>query len=234
MKETKKTTGKPVDYIFLVGGFGQSEVLRKKLKEDCETPETKIVMPKFSGEAVVNGATLLGKDPSLILTRRSKYTYGIEVEQVYQSSLHDENRCVSRGSDFVVPGVFKTYAKKGEEIETNRITSHKFTIPAGQTEADIKIYYSPKERVKYVDEKGVGLLQQLNVKVPPKTTDQDITMLMKFGEAEVLVEVVQENGTTVNSDQNSHNKKAQEQIMPVGILTVGHSGVECHSRSGTV
>ncbi len=118
MKETKKTTRKPVDYIFLVGDFGQSEVLRKKLVEECETPETKIVMPKFSGEAVVNGATLLGKDPSLILTRRSKYTYGIEVEQVYQSSMHDENRCVSRGGEFVVPGVFKTYAKKGEETES--------------------------------------------------------------------------------------------------------------------
>ncbi len=49
-----------------------------------------------------------------------------------------------------------------------------------------------------MNENGVALLQQLNVKVPLKTTDQEVTVLMKFGEAEVLVGVRQENGTITN------------------------------------
>jgi len=195
LSETKKTARKPVDYIFLVGGFGQNEILRKRLKEECEKGTTKIVMPKFCGEAVVNGACMLGRDPSLIQTRRSRYSYGIEVEQPFNPSIHESGRCVAKHGEYLCTGVFKTYAKRGQEVETDKTQRHTFFIAPNQAEVEVKIYFSPKERVKYVDEVNVAQLLIIPIKVQPKNGTQEVGVLMKFGKAEVIIEVELEDGT---------------------------------------
>lgn len=192
---------KHVNYIFLVGGFGQNEIFRKMLRE-CETKHTKIIMPKFSGEAVVNGAAMIGRDPSFIQTRRARYTYGVGVNQFFNPSIHERSRCSEKmiGVEKLVEGVFKKFVKSGQEVATDKVEEHTFDLSPYQTEANVTIYFTEKMDVKYVDESGVALITTISITVNPRPVKQSLIVVMKFGKAEILVEVKGPGGL-VKSDQ---------------------------------
>jgi len=118
--------------------------------------------------AVVSGGVVLGLDPSLIRTRRANQSYGIEVEEVFDESIHEVSRLTCRDGTFLCTKVFFPFVETGQEIDTNNVVERNFDITGGTTR--ITIYTSPKKKVKYVDEEGVYKLGDLEVTSPITAT----------------------------------------------------------------
>jgi hypothetical protein len=102
--------GDMVKGIILVGGFGQSDHLYKRLKvhfnspaslpppEDSETeqqesqvqfPPVEVIQPLYAWTAVVRGAVIRGLDDSMVSSRRSRLHYGTSYATVYDETKHD-------------------------------------------------------------------------------------------------------------------------------------------------
>ncbi|KAL1424150.1 hypothetical protein MTO96_003648 [Rhipicephalus appendiculatus] len=64
-----------IHYLFLVGGFAESQMLQKELRE-AFTPHTRVIIPQGVSLAILRGAVLFGLDPMVVNVRRSRLTYG--------------------------------------------------------------------------------------------------------------------------------------------------------------
>jgi hypothetical protein len=105
-----RATGGKVKGIILVGGFGQSDHLYKRLKvhfnspatlpppEDSATeqqesqvqlPPVEVIQPLYAWTAVVRGAVIRGLDDSMVSSRRSRLHYGTSYATVYDETKHD-------------------------------------------------------------------------------------------------------------------------------------------------
>lgn len=65
-----------LSHIFVVGGFGESPILRRRLFQLGEKNSIQVTIPLRPGLAVVQGSVLFGLRPESITSRRSRYTYG--------------------------------------------------------------------------------------------------------------------------------------------------------------
>ncbi|EME49731.1 hypothetical protein DOTSEDRAFT_68491 [Dothistroma septosporum NZE10] len=105
--EAIREKGGNVSGIILVGGFGQSEALYKRLKQHfnagpppqySETPthaaalatqqSVEVLQPLHAWTAVVRGAVIRGLEGSLVEKRRSRWHYGTSYATVYDESKH--------------------------------------------------------------------------------------------------------------------------------------------------
>lgn len=98
-----------VSGIVLVGGFGQSNYLYKRLKSHfntaapppyserpthaqanalIESGSVEVMQPVYAWTAVVRGAVLRGLEGSMVITRKSRYHYGTSYATVYDEDRH--------------------------------------------------------------------------------------------------------------------------------------------------
>ena len=68
------TKGRPFDYIMLVGGFGESKLLKRMLEKFVRA--VRVIQPMQPIGAVTEGTLLLGQDSSLI-----RYAYTLISER---------------------------------------------------------------------------------------------------------------------------------------------------------
>ncbi|XP_045204409.2 heat shock 70 kDa protein 12A-like isoform X2 [Mercenaria mercenaria] len=66
-----------ISTILLVGCFAESEIVQQRIREAF--PNKRVIVPSESGLSVLKGAVLLGHFPRIMKSRISKYTYGTEV-----------------------------------------------------------------------------------------------------------------------------------------------------------
>ncbi|KAH0564764.1 hypothetical protein GP486_001847 [Trichoglossum hirsutum] len=84
-------TGASVKYVFLVGGFGKSDYLYKKVQEYCTARGFEARRPPFPWSAVARGAVARGLEPAsggLVDVRRCRYHYGTPVSQPFNPTKH--------------------------------------------------------------------------------------------------------------------------------------------------
>lgn len=68
----------PIAYLFLVGGFAESAILQKSIR-DAFSDRLKVIIPQGMGLAILKGAVQFGIDPTVVSSRRSRLTYGVGV-----------------------------------------------------------------------------------------------------------------------------------------------------------
>jgi len=194
-----------IKYIVLVGGFSQSKILFNSIFDAYNTKVTKIIQSPFAAEAILCGGALLGIDPSLIKARKTKFSYGVEVVKDFEHG-DDENRVEVINSRFLCKGIFLPFVKVGQEIAINETIEHKFdVIHPKQSIMEIEIFISPKNNVKYVDDKLISSVGKLEVKLPlydPSFPNPYVKVMMQFGKIEVLVEAEDHKGTKVHANIN--------------------------------
>ncbi|XP_019858082.1 PREDICTED: uncharacterized protein LOC109586343 [Amphimedon queenslandica] len=84
-----------IDTVYLVGGFGGCRFVSQKIEEAMAQHHgmlyDNIVCPVQPDLAVVSGAVMWRKDPSIIQSRVADATYGINVGPVFNPEIHDEH-----------------------------------------------------------------------------------------------------------------------------------------------
>jgi len=196
----------PIDFIVLVGEFGQSKVLINTINERFRSDVKKVITPPYGAQAIVCGGALLGLDPSLIKTRKAKYSYGVEVVKDYDPDSFaglDENRVYVQGSRFLVKGIYFPFVEVGQEVDIDYKMEKEFEIVSpDQQIMEISIYYSAKKNIKFIDDKLVAQIGKLEVILPdfdPEVKDPKVRVTMHFEAMEVHVEAVDHLGKTIET-----------------------------------
>ncbi|KAF3929078.1 hypothetical protein ABW20_dc0105783 [Dactylellina cionopaga] len=85
-------TGATPKYVFLVGGFGESDYLLDKLSEHSfgKAGKIEIINPDDAWSAVSRGAVLRGLEGSLVTNRMCRRNYGTRINTVFDPTIHHE------------------------------------------------------------------------------------------------------------------------------------------------
>jgi len=178
-----------LDYIFLVGGFANSILLKERIITEFQNERTKVVIPNNPGMAVVEGAVHFGMNPSTIYSRCSAFTYGIRTMEQFRLGIDPiENLVLIDGVGYC-KNVFLPFVKANQRIKMSHDIEHSFApVCRGQHLVSIPFFASKDPDCKYVtpDMHQIG---RLNLEIP---LDEDVSKLnikvkMSFGGTEIKV-----------------------------------------------
>lgn len=98
LRDQISTTRKAIKAVLLVGGFGQNNYLKQRLRASLDK-EIDIMQPPHAWTAVVRGAVMMGlakTDKALervgVLARSARKHYGVELTSIFNLSIHDSSR----------------------------------------------------------------------------------------------------------------------------------------------
>lgn len=118
-----------LDAIFLVGGFGQSEYLRRRVIDEFSRRVGFIGVPPRGELAVVRGAVYFGLNPRMVTERMSRRTYGVETRMVFEPLLDPpEQRIAGDDGRVFCKQRFSVYVQKGQRVQVDECVSKNFMI----------------------------------------------------------------------------------------------------------
>ena len=178
----QKPAVKGVNYIFLVGGFGESVYMQELVKEVFGRSCT-VLIPEDASLCILKGAVMYGHNLSAIYSRISKVSYAVETYRTFRDYelLHLE-----------------PLVRVGEDLPLDTIRS-KNLIPLkpDQTEIELSLY-SSKDTIhsteSYPDDDNVVHLSSITVHSPDisRGRDRNIKVSITFGGTEMYYQAVDE------------------------------------------
>ncbi|RCH95049.1 hypothetical protein CU098_003290, partial [Rhizopus stolonifer] len=149
-----------LDAIFLVGGFGQSTYLYRRVLAEFQSRVGFIGVPPRGELAVVRGAVYFGLNPHMVTERVSRRTYGLETRMVFDPRHDPPEQCI-KGDD---NRLFYLFAYDGDG-PIPRLTTHPNVF---------KVARFPIKMPKFADvQKGQPVF---------------MTIKMYFGQTEIKIE----------------------------------------------
>lgn len=116
----------PIDFIILVGGFSCLHFLRNEIKNHPGFSFIKFISPKDPDTVVLQGAVLFSYNPRAATARMCRYTYGIDVNEVFDSKIHPlRKRAIIDGDEKCI-NVFDVLAYKDELIKYDEVRTKNF------------------------------------------------------------------------------------------------------------
>ncbi|XP_069954654.1 mucin-2-like isoform X2 [Cherax quadricarinatus] len=194
-----------LQYMFLVGGFAESELLQKHIR-DAFGHRVNVIIPQGMGLAILRGAVQFGLDPGVVTVRRSRLTYGVGVLNRYQKGVHPaEKRVVAAGAEWCAD-VLDRFVVVDESVAVGDVVVRSYTpaTPA-QSTVILHLYATQRHDAKFVTEDGVERVGTLHLDLgsAPRrhhhapeggggrgSPRREITVNMKFGDTEVKASAV--------------------------------------------
>ncbi|KAI7865162.1 hypothetical protein BDF14DRAFT_1883709 [Spinellus fusiger] len=128
-----------LEAIFLVGGFGQSNYLFRRVEEAFANRVGMIGVPPRGELAVVRGAVYFGLNPQIVTERVSRRTYGVETRMLFQPDLDPpEYSVVGVDQKTYCRQRFSIYVQKGQSVKVDERVSKNFVISyPNDTDSDL-------------------------------------------------------------------------------------------------
>ena len=148
-----------IDTVYLVGGFGGcrfvSQKIEEAIREHCGMLYDNIVCPQHPDLAVVSGAVMWRKDPSIIQSRIADATYGTGIGPVFNPAIHDEDYKLVDEEDGKqrCKHVFEVFVLKEEVIKDEVYKTTYIPLKQSYTQVHIPIYSTADDGVQYVRDK---------------------------------------------------------------------------------
>ena len=165
-----------------------------------EAFKLRVIIPPESSLAVVMGAVLFGHNPTTIVSRRSRYSYGVKYLESNPTldlsgleELSPEAARLFTDTQMVLAKRFRfrTFVARNQEVPFDEEVTHSFSlVNDGQKEAEIVVYESDKKKTRYISDEGVRQIAQLNLVVPNVSSGESrrkVQVGMKFGLTEIKV-----------------------------------------------
>ncbi|GBC29268.1 uncharacterized protein OCT59_009873 [Rhizophagus irregularis] len=204
--------------IFLVGGFGKSKYLQKRVDEVFSKSVENISIPNQPVTAVSRGATIYGKGllesrnlnnvKYVIPTRVLIYTFGVKISPLCEygdpldrltsdGRIHKFRRIVERNTEITIDQEF---------IVENLVPIH-----PDQTKMSFEIYYTKEQNAVYCDEPGMKLAGSLLIDIPDVHlgTNRPCTFCLSFGDMEIKAKAFNKlNGQNYQTKfENTHSSR---------------------------
>ncbi|XP_061183692.1 heat shock 70 kDa protein 12A-like isoform X2 [Saccostrea echinata] len=172
-----------VSKILLVGGFSESPMVLKAIKELF--PDKKVIAPADPGLAVLKGAVLFGHTPSVISSRISRYSIGFEVNVPFIEGLHPKDYKIKRPADgkTMCQHIFEALVQKGEEVPIGHKIENTYTPSEEDAVTGIGIYQSTSQNPTYTTEKNCTKIGTIKLRRPNGGWSEDslIHAVVEFG-----------------------------------------------------
>ncbi|XP_032424333.1 heat shock 70 kDa protein 12A-like isoform X1 [Xiphophorus hellerii] len=189
-----------IDFILLVGGFADSQILRQHIIEQFGG-EYKILCPVRPQEAILRGAVEFGRNPKIVTYRRSRFTYGVAVLKKFDESEHkQEKKLIADGKEWC-KDIFKILLEEGQDVAWNETKEHYLNAAdPKQTQMSVRLFRTEKKNPEYVDDCGVEEIGSFVVKLCNSKTNQErkVKIELKFGSTEIRA-----TGTDLNTGKKS-------------------------------
>ena len=156
-----------VDTIYLVGGFGGSKYIYKRITERFGN-DYKYITPREPDFAVVRGAVLFRQHPDIVHARRADATYGVEVNISFDPQIHhSEYKWVDDDGKKKCSDIFSTVVERGDLVCTEELFRSTFVpVKHRQTSVRFKIYSTLEKDVWYTTGKrGRGSMDTAPVEI---------------------------------------------------------------------
>ena len=229
---------KNLNYLLLVGGFAESDVLRHEVRRVTKKHGIRLVVPKHAAQVVQRGAVEYGLDPEIVSTRRCRQTIGIkvtmrlkdmpdpEMEELQKHQFYDE-----ASGETVIREVFHPYVKKGQEIESSMVVKHNFSsLNSGNKKVKFDIYATDVEDPKFVTDPGCVRLAKIVVHIDPESNPR-LECMMRFASTEIQAQIKnRDTGKTQSIMLQYNNMGLQtktntlETFVPVKVREIGPWG----------
>ncbi|KAL0094255.1 hypothetical protein F4703DRAFT_1787960 [Phycomyces blakesleeanus] len=186
-----------IDAIFLVGGFGQSRYLGRRVKEIFKPKVGSIYVPSRGEMAVVRGAVMFGMDPNKVTHRILRRTYGLRCGSIFDA-LRDppEKKYIDYDGVTRCHDRFSIFATKGESMAVNKCVSNEyFVFYPGPFNSDLFAYDFDGSSPRYTTDLGVRKVakfsKELSIFTNVKLGDKIFfTTNMYFGKTEIMIETL--------------------------------------------
>ncbi|XP_033743258.1 heat shock 70 kDa protein 12B-like [Pecten maximus] len=179
-----------ITMVVLVGGFSESSLIQANFQEMF--PNKSIICPQDPGLAVLKGAVMYGFDPSLIQSRVMKYTYGIEVNNVFEPKMHSpEYRFWSpRDNQWYCSKCFDAFVTAEEEVKDGSVVTKFYSPGNKQNEVEFTVYAS-NQIPTYINEPSCFQIGKIKVQRPPQGWNPQAMLQVDilFGGTEFTVKV---------------------------------------------
>ncbi|XP_077498368.1 heat shock 70 kDa protein 12A-like isoform X2 [Amblyomma americanum] len=178
-----------IHYLFLVGGFAESQMLQKELRE-AFAPHTRVIIPQGVSLAILRGAVLFGLDPMVVNVRRSRLTYGVGVLNRFVHGVHPPAKLVVKDGIEWCADVLDAFVLADQSVGQGDVVVRSYTpAKSGQTRSIIHVYCSERDDVRFITDPGVvrcgTLVLDLSQQDAPGR--REIQARMVFGETEIKV-----------------------------------------------
>eukprot|EP00198_Chlamydomonas_reinhardtii_P007236 XP_001696572.1 predicted protein [Chlamydomonas reinhardtii] len=187
--------------VLLAGGFGNSRLLQRRLLRLAGEWGVPLVLPRDPGAAVVTGAALLGLEPSFVVARRSRLTYGVRCRAPWTVAFAESAAAfgypqrVWRDEDGTIDAddVFETFVHAGQLVGTNEVVKRVFCPNSStSTATQCDLYCTPAALATCVAEPGMRRLATVTLPLPEgwlkavgRRTDYAVQVEMHFGTSEI-------------------------------------------------
>ncbi|XP_014882560.1 heat shock 70 kDa protein 12A-like [Poecilia latipinna] len=149
------TSGLNIKYILLVGGYAQSKVLQQHITDQFGH-QCKVLCPFRAQEAILRGAVEFGRNPNIVASRKSSYTYGFAVCEKFDEIKHKkEKKFTAKGVEWS-RDIFRKLVEEGEDLGSEE--TRKFLCsPAkdDQKQMKLRFFRSVRKYPVYVDDSDV-------------------------------------------------------------------------------
>ena len=174
--------------IIMVGGFSESKLIQKSLRDKFQKHKITFLIPDEPGLAVLKGAVYFGHLPNAISRRVSRYTYGVQICRKFVPGKDPESRKITLGGVDRCMGVLHPIIRRGDRIEAGLERPHAFqTLQHKGGKFNCGFYVSDKRDTQFVDDKDCRLLGTLTVDIPNTKREHppEIEETFIFGETEL-------------------------------------------------
>ena len=182
-----------LSHLFLVGGFAESAILQDEMKK-AYSSRYKILTPRNAGIAVVQGATMFGKKPSIVNSRKMASTYGYRINKHFDPDKHPANKKTFYDGVAFCKDIFSVVVKEDESIKTGEKKQFSLApLYKDQTRISFSFFGSSNPNVEYTTDPGVGsILGKMTVDSPDTTKgiDRSIKLILHFGGTEIKATAV--------------------------------------------
>nr|CAD7428590.1 unnamed protein product [Timema monikensis] len=179
-----------IQYLFLVGGFAESQVLQHEVRK-AFNEKAKVIIPQGVSLTILRGAVQFGLDPSVVQVRRSKQTYGVGVLKRFVHGVHPTEKMVTKDDVEWCSDVLDKFVTVNQPIRIGENVTRRYTPAlASQMSIVINIYCADSAEVEFTTDPGVRQCGTLKLDLPYQLSDgasvrREIQTRMVFGGTEV-------------------------------------------------
>ncbi|XP_007572471.1 heat shock 70 kDa protein 12A-like [Poecilia formosa] len=176
------TSALNIKYMLLVGGYAQSKVLQQHITDQFGH-RCKVLCPFRAQEAILRGAVEFGRNPNIVASRKSSYTYGFAVSEKFDEIKHKkEKKFTAKGVEWS-RDIFRKLVEEGEDLGSEE-TKEFLCFPerGDQKQMKLRFFRSVKKDPVYVDDSDVEEEGSFTVDV---TGGSKVKLEVKFGFTEI-------------------------------------------------
>lgn len=177
-----------LDYILLVGGFGECKYLQNAIL-DGFGHRTKVLIPLSAQLAIIKGAVLSGYMIGHVSSRIARHTYGCASMPYFDTSKHKNEKKVIIDGKRLCKDVLHVFVVQGECVEMGRPKIFGFRPPEKKAKwADFQLYRTNNDSVFYIDDPDVQKLGKITLRSQGRPLGNYLEIRITFGDTELLIE----------------------------------------------